>query len=553
MNLYGSYSFHRLDASYQMVLIQISLAYSFDFYIAQLNIILPRFWLRHVWYSPTMCTYVLYLLPLVLQVTARFTHHPDVYRATFFAMASLELAVSLAMNVSSVVKHLCRLYTYARILVNGIGLPAFIEMHWLRIRVPTVFRVFWFSRAVLYFAFNTSVVLQDVDSSWLGDLGRQTVDILVHGCDTTVALIGMACVISTISHYIGQLIMFLAGCQREDGDREIGTMSAILFTILALQSGLTSMDSVHRPTRLFRNYCLLMIAMLHFIHVSIDQHLLALCTGGNAAFVKHVKAVGVSLTLACLSVVVCVVLLTQNPMGTWLFALTVFTAELVVKTIITLLVYALFRIDAHREDMWEELDDYVYRIRSTGSTVEFIFGMLLFGNGSWILLFESGGVLRAAMMCIHAYFNIWKQGWDGWNVFIKRRTAVQKIGMLPEASAEELEEYANVCAICYQELYFARVTKCRHMFHGVCLRKWLYAQDRCPLCQQSIYSGEAATVQRNVGVVEEVHDDAPLPIANDAALLPIAHDAAPSLTEHDAARSSTRQRTATTSTTSTTT
>lgn len=35
-----------------------------------------------------------------------------------------------------------------------------------------------------------------------------------------------------------------------------------------------------------------------------------------------------------------------------------------------------------------------------------------------------------------------------------------------------------------QEMYSAKITRCRHFFHGVCLRKWLYVQDRCPLCHE---------------------------------------------------------------------
>ena len=70
-------------------------------------------------------------------------------------------------------------------------------------------------------------------------------------------------------------------------------------------------------------------------------------------------------------------------------------------------------IDAFRTQMWEKLDDYVYYIRSTGNSIEFIFGIFLFFNGAWILLFESGGTIRALMMCIHAYFNIWLQAKAG--------------------------------------------------------------------------------------------------------------------------------------------
>lgn len=33
-------------------------------------------------------------------------------------------------------------------------------------------------------------------------------------------------------------------------------------------------------------------------------------------------------------------------------------------------------------------------------------------------------------------------------------------------------------------MFTAKITRCRHYFHGVCLRKWLYVQDRCPLCHE---------------------------------------------------------------------
>lgn len=82
------------------------------------------------------------------------------------------------------------------------------------------------------------------------------------------------------------------------------------------------------------------------------------------------------------------------------------------------------------------------------------------------------------MLLIHSYFNIWCEARAGWNVYMKRRTAVQKISSLPEATSAELENFDDVCAICYQEMHTAKITRCRHYFHGVCLRKWLYVQDK---------------------------------------------------------------------------
>ena len=135
--------------------------------------------------------------------------------------------------------------------------------------------------------------------------------------------------------------------------------------------------------------------------------------------------------------------------------------------------YTLFLLDARRQNFWEKLDDYVYYVRAFGNSVEFCFGIFLFFNGAWILIFESGnngivtricrqiisniilgGAIRALMMCIHAYFNIWCEARAGWAVFMKRRTAVHKIALLPESTPEQLKQFDDVCAICYQVIYF---------------------------------------------------------------------------------------------------
>lgn len=56
----------------------------------------------------------------------------------------------------------------------------------------------------------------------------------------------------------------------------------------------------------------------------------------------------------------------------------------------SLATYTLFLLDARRQTFWERLDDYIYYIKAFGNSVEFCFGIFLFFNGAWILIFESG-------------------------------------------------------------------------------------------------------------------------------------------------------------------
>lgn len=199
----------------------------------------------------------------------------------------------------------------------------------------------------------------------------------------------------------------------------------------------------------------------------------------------------------------------------------------------SLTVYGLFMVDGLSNVLWEKLDDYVYYVRSTGNIIEFLFGVIMFGNGAYTMMFESGSKIRACMMCLHAYFNIYLQAKNGWKTFINRRTAVKKINSLPEVCGVQLMDIDDVCAICYQEFSSsARITPCHHYFHALCLRKWLYIQDTCPMCHQRVYVEEEIrerdTYSNNNGGYAEPQDppvaDPPAPGNNQfgqqAVLLP---------------------------------
>lgn len=388
-------------------------------------------------------------------------------------------------NGISILKTIYVAYRHARNFIINYGLSALAETEWMRLNVPCVLRMFWMLRV-------GEQVIQILGNHY----GEETFNyyvmvrmLLVNGCETLTAVLGMTSIISFICHYIGCFFQWVLLTEDED-EKSIGTVSAILFYILALQTGLTSLDREKRLIRLYRNFCLLFTAILHFVHNIVNPLLMSLSASHNPALHRHLRALAVCAFLIFFPVSLLIFLWSHFTVSTWLLAVSVFSIEVIVKVLVSLAIYSLFLIDAYRSAFWEQFDDCVYIIRSFGNTVEFAFGIILFFNGFWILVFESGGAIRAIMMCIHAYFNIWCEAKAGWSVFMKRRTAVNKINSLPEAKAEQLEKLDDVCAICYQEMQSAKITQCNHYFHGVCLRKWLYVQDRCPLCHDILYKVE---------------------------------------------------------------
>eukprot|EP00092_Neocalanus_flemingeri_P081135 GFUD01101272.1.p1 GENE.GFUD01101272.1~~GFUD01101272.1.p1 ORF type:complete len:702 (+),score=206.77 GFUD01101272.1:126-2231(+) len=404
------------------------------------------------------------------------------------------LGTSLGQQAGTVYSSLVTMYNNKRDFINNFGLNTFIETEWGRLRVPTVLRTFWLSRLVLML-----LVHQPINPAMsLTSLFTCVKTVLVKGSETFISVLGMTSIVSSLSHWFGVVFQIILKTE-DDEEKSVASVSAVLFFVLALQTGLTGMDSEKRFNQICKNLCLLLTAILHFIHSMAQPVLMSLSASRSSNRSSHLRALSICLFLVLAPSVLVYALWLNFKAGTWLLAVTAFCVEVVVKVFVTITIYALFMWDAHCQDgLWESLDDWVYYIRAFGNTVEFCFAVFLFFNGGWILLFESGGTIRAVMMLIHAYFNIWCEARNGWSTFMKRRTAVAKIDSLNDATKEEIEKHNDVCAICYQEMSVAKLTKCKHMFHAICLRKWLYMQDNCPMCHEKLYQSDATSQTEEV-------------------------------------------------------
>jgi len=404
------------------------------------------------------------------------------------------LCTSLVQQAGKVCSNLATMYINKRDFINNFGLNTFLETEWGRLRVPTVLRTFWLSRMALMM-----LVHQPINPTLsLTGLFTCVKAVLVKGSETIISVLGMTSIVSSLSHWFGVLFQIVLKTE-DDEDKSVASVSAVLFFVLALQTGLTGLESEKRFHQICKNLCLLLTAILHFIHSMVQPVLMSLSASRSSNKSSHLRALSICLFLVLAPSILVYTLWLNFKAGTWLLAVTAFCIEVVVKVFVTITIYALFMWDAHCQDgLWESLDDWVYYIKAFGNTVEFCFAVFLFFNGGWILVFESGGTIRAVMMLIHAYFNIWCEARNGWSTFMKRRTAVAKINSLADATKEEIEKHNDVCAICYQDMWVAKLTKCKHMFHAICLRKWLYMQDNCPMCHEKLYQSDATSQTEEV-------------------------------------------------------
>lgn len=83
--------------------------------------------------------------------------------------------------------------------------------------------------------------------------------------------------------------------------------------------------------RLSRNMCLLLTAILHFIHGMTDPVLMSLSASHVSSVRRHFPVLVVSMALFVLPVVLTYALWHHYALNTWLFAVTAFCVELCLK------------------------------------------------------------------------------------------------------------------------------------------------------------------------------------------------------------------------------
>ncbi|XP_013138001.1 PREDICTED: protein TRC8 homolog [Papilio polytes] len=185
--------------------------------------------------------------------------------------------------------------------------------------VPCVLRVFWVLRVAEHaFRFLMDTYDDDTEEALkvptllaVQSLASMAKSLLVTGCETITAVLGMTSVISFFCHYIGNFFQWILLTDEEE-DKSIGTVSAILFYILALQTGLTSLNPEKRFIRLCRNFCLLFTALLHFLHNIVNPILMSLSASHNPSTHRHVRALGVCAFLILFPISLLVYLWSQH-------------------------------------------------------------------------------------------------------------------------------------------------------------------------------------------------------------------------------------------------
>lgn len=252
----------------------------------------------------------------------------------------LFILLNLIIESKRIIKGVISDIQWSRTIMKHYGIYTLVENQWVRLHVPQVLRVFWLTRLTehaVHLLSESEMSLSFVEYGTLripsdfSVFSTAAKTLIIRGCETIIAVLGMTSILSSISHQIGCCIQWFLAVEDLE-DRNIGTVSAMLFFILALQTGITGMEPEKRFQRLYRNLCLLFTAILHFVHNMVSPLLNSLSASRNMSIKKHARALTVCVFLITFPIWFLVYLWRNEAIvSTWLLAVSAFSVEVVIK------------------------------------------------------------------------------------------------------------------------------------------------------------------------------------------------------------------------------
>ncbi|XP_075963494.1 RING finger protein 145 isoform X2 [Anarhichas minor] len=397
---------------------------------------------------------------------------------TVFLLSHLFVPYRLAKAAYSELLQLEVIELY-RLLAVGISL-------WNQFAVPVLFSVFWFVLFVVQLCSDATSVKTSASHQGVMFILLTSVS---ECCATPYSLLGLTFVVSYLAVGLLNLCKFYLGgyaAVQSDNVMHRGVTEGVTLLLLALQTGLLDMQVLQRTFLLSIILFIVVTSTLQSMIEITDPVILALGASRNRSVWKHFRGLSMCLLLLVFPVFMAYKISQFFHMDFWLLILVSSCMLTSLQVTGTMLIYSLFMVELFRSDPIESLDEVIYWVNAVSRVLEFVVALCVVAYGTWESLFGEWSWMGASVIIIHSYFNVWLRAQSGWRSFLLRQEAAKKINSLPRATAQQLQQHNDVCSICFQEMTAAVITYCGHFFHGNCLRKWLYVQETCPMCHQTV-------------------------------------------------------------------
>ncbi|VDM51682.1 unnamed protein product [Angiostrongylus costaricensis] len=413
---------------------------------------------------------------------------PIVARMSGFPLEKLIIAHNIACSL--VMLFIC-IYVLNRVpdMVHGMriafrqvkaifvvrGLAGGFVTIWRRLRIAELMTCAWLTM----FTIRLYVEIWEKGCTWR-EAGPALLASIAESTNTPISLLSLALTVSFVCKWVVDGTQLVIGGRRDHGHvlAHSGYTEALTLVLLCLQTGLLGMKTEKKAFLLGLVLFIVMSALLQSLYELLEPQLLSLAALPSASRGRHIRCLLLAANLFVAPIIMACAITTFLPIDLWCVIIVSNCVLTTIHAASSTVQYAIGMIDSRSSEPWEHTDDLMFWTRMVTKIFELSIALivLVFSNCD-----RCAGNL--SLLVFHVIFNIY------------RRCEVVSF----------IIDRNDVCAICFMEMWEeARVTPCKHFFHGACLRKWLYIKQVCPLCYSELLESER---ELNSNIVEEVGRD----------------------------------------------
>uniref|UniRef100_A0A1I7YDF9 RING-type domain-containing protein n=1 Tax=Steinernema glaseri TaxID=37863 RepID=A0A1I7YDF9_9BILA len=383
--------------------------------------------------------------------------------------AMLFICIYVLNRVPALLLSIRRGYRQLRaiLIVRGIAIGAVTV--WRRLRIAELLT----SAYLTMFCVRMYVEVSENDRH-MGETFSIMMSAIAECTSTPLSLLALALTVSCACKLIVKAAQWTVGGVHDE--RHVlahgGCTEALTLVLLCFQIGILGMRIEQKVFLLGLVLFIVMSALLQSLYEILEPQMLALGAMPSAPRSRHIRTISLAGILILGPIVLSGSIASFLPIDLWCVIIVSNCVLTSIRSVSTTIVYSLTLIDNRAAEPWERYDDFVFYTRITTRCVELLLALGVVVYGIVAALNKQWTVASIVVLIFHTYFNVWRRVHNAVSMVKARHTATRNIDSLDKATKSQLEQRKDICPICFMDLIEeARITPCRHLFHGACLRK----------------------------------------------------------------------------------